>query len=56
MFTAVRVGLASVVAFEDVPCLHMDPTCARSQAHFELTVLVIPPPGMSAGPLPVPAP
>jgi hypothetical protein len=56
MFTAVRVGLASVLATEDVPCLHTQPMCARPQGHFELTVLVIPPPGMSAGPLPVPAP
>jgi hypothetical protein len=55
-FTAVRVGLASVLATEDVPCLHTQPRCARPQGHFELTVLVIPPPGMSAGPLPVPAP
>jgi hypothetical protein len=56
MFTAVRVGLASVVAFEDVPCLHTQPMCAHPQGHFELTVLVTPPPGMSAGPLPLTAP
>ena len=56
MFTAVRVGVASVQAVEDVPCLHTQPRCARPQGHFELTVLVTPPPGMSAGPLPLPAP
>jgi hypothetical protein len=56
VFTAVRVGLAAVQAIEDVPCLHTQPMCARPQGHFELTVLVIPPPGVSAGPLPVPAP
>jgi hypothetical protein len=54
-FTAVRVGVASVHAVEDVPCLHTQPMCARPQGRFELTVLVIPPPGMRAGPLPVPA-
>jgi hypothetical protein len=40
MFTAVRVGVM----------------CAHPEGHFELTVLVTPPPGMSAGPLPLPAP
>ena len=56
MFTAVRVGMASVLAIEDVPCLHTPPVCARPQGRFELTVLVLPPPGMRDGPLPVPAP
>ena len=54
LFTAVRKGPAVVTAHTDFGCFHTHPMCAMPQERFSLTVLVVPPPGQGAGPLPVP--
>ena len=38
----------------DFGCLHTRPMCAMPQEQFSLTVLVVPPTGQGANPLPVP--
>ena len=54
LFTAVRKGAGVVTAHTDYACLQTHPMCARAQQEFSLTVVVVPPPGQGAGPLPMP--
>lgn len=55
VFTATRIGGATVTAETDYACRHVGPQCELPQRVFSLAVRVLPPAGQGAGPLPQPA-
>ncbi|MDQ6851825.1 MAG: hypothetical protein M3070_18165 [Actinomycetota bacterium] len=55
VFTATRIGGATVTAKTDYACRHVSPQCELPQRVFSLAVRVLPPAGQGAGPLPQPA-